>query len=89
MSAELASFQDDDALPVPEELQGAWAVLKRGIGGSRELRRGLGMTVVVSLGVTVVSLVTPVLIQKVFDNGLDPFDARYTYTICGDRRSCS
>ena len=25
MSAELASFQDDDALPVPEELQGAWA----------------------------------------------------------------
>ena len=30
MSAELASYQtDDDALPVPEELQGAWAVLKR------------------------------------------------------------
>jgi ATP-binding cassette, subfamily B, bacterial len=82
MSAELASFQDDDALPVPEELQGAWAVLKRGIGGSTELRRGLGMTVVVSLGVTVVSLVTPVLIQKVFDNGLSPFDARYTYTVC-------
>ena len=75
MSAELASFQDDDALPVPEELQGAWAVLKRGIGESTELRRGLGMTVVVSLGVTVVSLVTPVLIQKVFDHGLDPFDA--------------
>ena len=41
------------------------------------------MTVVVSLGVTVVSLVTPVLIQKVFDHGLDPFDASYTYTICG------
>src|SRR3954468_22664483 len=82
MSAELASLHDDDALPVPEELQGAWSVLKRGIGGSTELRRGLGMTVVVSLGVTVVSLVTPVLIQKVFDNGLSPFDARYTYTIC-------
>src|SRR4051794_13824929 len=82
MSAELASLHDDDALPVPEELQGAWSVLKRGIGGSTELRRGLGMTVVVSLGVTVVSLVTPVLIQKVFDNGLSPFNAQYTYTIC-------
>jgi ATP-binding cassette, subfamily B, bacterial len=83
MSAELASYQtDDDALPVPEELQGAWAVLKRGVGESTELRRGLGMTVVVSLGVTVVSLVTPILLQKVFDHGLDPFNAKYTYTIC-------
>jgi len=83
MSAELASYQtDDDALPVPEELQGAWAVLKRGVGESTELRRGLGMTVVVSLGVTVVSLVTPILLQKVFDHGLDPFNAEYTYTIC-------
>ncbi len=84
MSAELASFQtDDDALPVPEELQGAWAVLKRGVGESTELRRGLGLTVVVSLGVTVVSLVTPILLQKVFDHGLSPFNAKYTYTICG------
>ena len=83
MSAELASFQtDDDALPVPEELQGAWAVLKRGVGESTELRRGLGLTVVVSLGVTVVSLVTPILLQKVFDHGLNPFNAKYTYTIC-------
>jgi putative ABC transport system ATP-binding protein len=40
------------------------------------------MTVVVSLGVTVVSLVTPILLQKVFDHGLDPFNAEYTYTIC-------
>ena len=83
MSAELASYQtDDDALPVPEELQGAWAVLKRGVGESTELRRGLGLTVVVSLGVTVVSLVTPILLQKVFDHGLNPFNAQYTYTIC-------
>ena len=63
-------------------------MLKRGIGGSSELRRGLGMTVVVSLGVTVVSLVTPVLIQKVFDNGLDPFDAR-TRTRSAGSGSCS
>ncbi len=74
---------DDDQIPVPEELSGAWAVLRRGIRESPELRRGLGFTVVVSLGVTVTSLVTPVLIQKVFDNGFDGgFNAVYVYSIC-------
>jgi ATP-binding cassette, subfamily B, bacterial len=73
---------DDDALPVPEHLQGAAAVLKRGVLESPELRRGLGLTVIVSLGVTVVSLVTPVLIQMVFDHGFSPFRATYIATIC-------
>ena len=74
---------DDDQIPVPEELSGAWAVLRRGIRESPELRRGLGFTVVVSLGVTVTSLVTPVLIQKVFDNGFTGgFHAAYVYSIC-------
>jgi putative ABC transport system ATP-binding protein len=73
---------DDDALPVPEHLQGAAAVLKRGVLESPELRRGLGLTVIVSLGVTVVSLVTPVLIQMVFDHGFSPFRAKYIATIC-------
>ena len=50
---------------------------------SPELRRGLWLTVVVSLGVTAVSLVTPVLIQKVFDNGFEPLDPRYVYRLCG------
>jgi putative ABC transport system ATP-binding protein len=81
MSAELP--YDDDALPVPEYLQGASAVLRRGISESPELRRGLGLTVVVSLGVTVVSLVTPVLIQLVFDHGFTPvFRAAYIVGIC-------
>jgi ATP-binding cassette subfamily B protein len=84
MSAEIASLHDDDALPVPEHLEGARAVLRRGILESPELRRGLGLTVVVSLGVTVVSLVTPVLIQMVFDHGFTPaFDPGYIYGICG------
>ena len=83
MSAELqAAIADDDALPVPEELKGAWGVLRRGVHESPELRRGLWLTVVVSLGVTVVSLVTPVLIQKVFDNGFDPFDPAFVYWRC-------
>jgi ATP-binding cassette, subfamily B, bacterial len=73
---------DDDALPVPEYLQGAAAVLRRGVLESPELRRGLGLTVIVSLGVTVVSLVTPVLIQMVFDHGFSPFRAKYIAAIC-------
>jgi putative ABC transport system ATP-binding protein len=73
----------DDQIPVPEELSGAWAVLRRGIHESPELRRGLGFTVVVSLGVTVTSLVTPVLIQKIFDNGFDGgFRPVYVYSLC-------
>ena len=84
MSAELqAAIAEEDALPVPEELKSAWGVLSRGVHESPELRRGLWLTVVVSLGVTAVSLVTPVLIQKVFDNGFEPFHARYVFTLCG------
>ena len=78
-----ARATDDEQIPVPEELSGAWAVLRRGIHESPELRRGLGFTVVVSLGVTVTSLVTPVLIQKVFDHGFDGgFRPVYVYSIC-------
>ena len=74
---------DDDELPIPPELRGAFAVLRRGVAESPELRRGLGFTVVVSLGVTVVSLVTPVLVQQVFDHGFTPeFKPRFVYGIC-------
>jgi len=82
MSDELRPVGDDDAIPISEELQGAWPVLKRGIGESPELRRGLFLTVIVSLGVTVVSLVTPVLIQRIFDHGLNPWNPTYVYSTC-------
>lgn len=83
-TAELDALRsDEDVLPVPEHLTGAWAVLRRGLHESPELRKGLGFTVIVSLGVTVTSLVVPVLIQLVFDNGFDPaFRAAYVYSIC-------
>ena len=51
---------DDEDVKVPEHLKGAFAVLRRGLRESPELRAGLGFTVIVSLGVTVASLVTPV-----------------------------
>src|SRR5919199_144390 len=75
---------DEGAAPrVPEKLQSAWSVLRAGIGGSPELRRGLGFTVIVSLGVTVASLVTPVLVQQVFDHGFTPsFRPEFVYGRC-------
>jgi ATP-binding cassette, subfamily B, bacterial len=82
MSDELRPPGDDDAIPVSEELTSAWAVLKRGVGESPELRRGLFLTVIVSLGVTAVSLITPVLIQRIFDHGLNPWHPTYVYTTC-------
>src|SRR5687767_13642322 len=84
MSAELARLRGDDGeLPVPEELKGSFAVLRRGVRESPELRKGLGFTLIVSLGITVVSLVTPVLVQQVFDHGFTPaFKPRFVFGIC-------
>jgi putative ABC transport system ATP-binding protein len=67
----------------PQPRRGTWAVLMRGLRESPELRKGLGFTVVVSLGVTVSSLVTPALIQLVFDNGFEGgFHPLYVATVC-------
>ena len=74
---------DDEDAAVPEELRGAFAVLRRGIHESPELRAGLGFTLIISLGVTVATLVTPVLVQQIFDEGFTPqFDPRFVYGRC-------
>jgi ATP-binding cassette, subfamily B, bacterial len=73
----------EEGLPIPKELEGTWAVLRRGLRESPELRRGLWLTVVVSLGVTVSTLVTPVLVQQVFDRGFTPsFDPAFVFGRC-------
>jgi putative ABC transport system ATP-binding protein len=75
--------RNEEAVAVPEHLHGAWAVLRRGLQESPELRKGLGFTVIVSLGVTIASLVTPVLVQQVFDRGFDPtFRPGFVYGLC-------
>ncbi|MEO8422821.1 MAG: ABC transporter ATP-binding protein [Actinomycetota bacterium] len=74
----------DDDLVVPAHLQSARAVLRRGLHESPELRKGLGMTVVISLGVTAATLITPVLVQQIFDHGFEGgFRAGYVFTLCG------
>jgi ATP-binding cassette subfamily B protein len=73
----------DEDLEVPPHLQSARAVLRRGLHESPELRKGLGLTVVISLGVTASTLITPVLVQQIFDHGFDGgFRPTYVYTLC-------
>jgi putative ABC transport system ATP-binding protein len=82
VAAELLQSGDED-LAVPPHLRSARAVLARGLRESPELRSGLGFTVIISLGVTVASLVTPVVIQLIFDNGFrGGFRPSYVFTVC-------
>jgi ATP-binding cassette subfamily B protein len=83
MSAVEAIVLDEDGLEIPEELRSSFAVLRRGIRESPELRAGLAFTVIISLGVVIAHLTTPVLIQLVFDNGFDGgFRSVYVGTVC-------
>lgn len=73
-----------EELPVPEELEGTWAVLVRGLRESPELRTGLALTAVVSLGATLASLIGPILVQQIFDHGFTGgFRAGFVFGICG------
>nr|MBA3739268.1 hypothetical protein [Actinomycetota bacterium] len=71
MSTQAGAIPEEDDFEVPEELRSSFAVLRRGIRESPELRAGLLFTVIISLGVVVAHLTTPVLIQLVFDHGFD------------------
>ncbi len=83
MSAAVLEPTLDEDLEVPPHLQSARAVLRRGLHESPELRKGLGLTVVISLGVTASTLITPVLVQQIFDHGFDGgFRPGYVYTLC-------
>jgi putative ABC transport system ATP-binding protein len=78
-----AATTEEENLPVPAHLRGAFAVLVQGLRASPALRRGLGFTVVISLGQTVVVLVVPILIQQVFDHGFDGgFRPRFVLSLC-------
>jgi ATP-binding cassette, subfamily B, bacterial len=73
----------DDGLEIPEELRSSFAVLRQGIRESPELRAGLAFTVIISLGVVIAHLTTPILIQLVFDHGFDGgFRPVYVGTVC-------
>jgi putative ABC transport system ATP-binding protein len=74
---------EEENLPVPPHLRGAFAVLVQGLRASPALRRGLGFTVIISLGQTVVVLVVPILIQQIFDHGFEGgFRPGFVYPLC-------
>ena len=74
---------EEENLPIPAHLRGASAVLVRGLRESPALRRGLGFTVVISLGQTVVVLLVPILIQQIFDHGFDGgLRGRFVFGLC-------
>ena len=82
MSAATAE-RDDDPIAVPPDLQGSFGVLRRGLRESPELRAGLPLTVVISLGAVAGHLITPILIQLVFDHGFTGgFRAGFVFTVC-------
>jgi putative ABC transport system ATP-binding protein len=73
-----------DELPVPEHLRSAWSVLVAGLRLSPELRKGLGLTVVVSLAAVAGNLVIPILVQQIFDHGFDGgFRPAFVFGLCG------
>ena len=73
-----------EELPIPEHLRSAWRVLIAGLRLSPELRRGLVLTVVVSLGAVAGNLVVPILVQQIFDHGFEGgFRPEFVFGLCG------
>ena len=83
VEAPVESPRDED-LPIPEHLRSAWSVLIGGLRLSPELRKGLGLTVAVSLGAVVGNLVVPILVQQIFDHGFrGGFRPAFVFGLCG------
>jgi putative ABC transport system ATP-binding protein len=77
------TIQHEEDLPVPAHLQKAWSVLRLGLHESPELRKGLGFTLIVSVAATLSALVTPVLIELIFDHGFTGgFRPLYVAGVC-------
>jgi ATP-binding cassette, subfamily B, bacterial len=76
---------DNPELPATAELSGAWAVLRRGLRETPELRRGIGYTVVFAMVSGFGQLLVPILIQQILDKGLagpGGFRPGFVYPAC-------
>ncbi len=84
MSAAAAVTAPDRELPIPPDLMRTRQVLRRGLRESPELRRGIGFTLILALVVTIANLVSPILVQQIFDHGFEGgFRPAFVYGICG------
>jgi putative ABC transport system ATP-binding protein len=83
-AAAVAVTTPDRELPIPPDLMRTRQVLRRGLRESPELRRGIGFTLILALVVTVANLVSPILVQQIFDHGFEGgFRPGFVYGICG------
>ena len=73
-----------EADPLPQ-IEGAMRLLRRGLRESPELRSGIGYTILLSLALTAGRLLIPILIQQIFDRGLNGgtgFRPGFIYPAC-------
>jgi ATP-binding cassette, subfamily B, bacterial len=72
--------------PAADEPTSAFAVLRRGIRESPELRAGIGFTLAMALAGATGRVLVPILIQQIIDNGLrgpHGFRPGYVFGLCG------
>jgi ATP-binding cassette, subfamily B, bacterial len=75
---------DEEIIPT-KHIEGAWALLRRGLRETPELRAGLGYTVGLAMALTTARVVIPVLVQQILDRGLvgpAGFRPRFVYPAC-------
>lgn len=73
--------------PIPAKgLDGAWRVLRRGLGESPEFRAGFGYTLSLAVALALGRVLIPILIQQIFDRGLrgpTGFRPEFVFPACG------
>jgi putative ABC transport system ATP-binding protein len=75
---------EEEIIPT-KHIEGAMALLRRGLRESPELRAGLGYTLGLALALTAVRVIIPVLVQQILDRGLlgpEGFRPRFVYSAC-------
>ena len=71
--------------PDPLESEGAWSLLKRGMGITPELRQGIRLTIAMALIGAAGKLAVPILIQLIVDRGLTDeadYDSTFVWRAC-------
>jgi ATP-binding cassette, subfamily B, bacterial len=75
---------EEELIPT-KHIEGAMALLRRGLRETPELRAGLGYTVGLAMALTAVRVLIPVLVQQILDRGLvgpQGFRPRFVYSAC-------
>jgi ATP-binding cassette subfamily B protein len=75
---------EEEIIPT-KHIEGALALLRRGLRETPELRAGLGYTIGLALALTAVRVLIPILVQQILDRGLvgpEGYRPRFVITAC-------